>query len=47
MCRLQSGDYVAVQIVEGGGTLQAVPLGRTTLTEFVEIHGSAVPLDKF
>lgn len=46
--RLQPGDYVAVQVVEGGGgTLRAVPLARTTLMEFVSAHGTAVPLEVF
>lgn len=46
--RAVAGDYVAVQIVgAGGGTLQAVPLARTTLAEFVAVHGSAVPMEKF
>jgi MiaB/RimO family radical SAM methylthiotransferase len=44
----QPGDYVAVQVVEAtGGTLHAVPLGRTSITQFVGVHGSAVPLQTF
>jgi len=49
MVRLKPGDYVAVQITEGGGggTLRAVPLARTTLAEFVGQHGTALPLENF
>ena len=46
--RAEPGDYVAVQITDaGGGTLQAVPIARTTLAEFISVHGSAVPLEKY
>ena len=46
LVKLQPGDYVAVRVTEAGGaTLQAVPLARTTLTEFMARHGSAAPLD--
>lgn len=45
LVKLSVGDYVAVKIVEGGGgVLKGVPLGRTTMSEFVQKHGSAVPL---
>lgn len=44
LMRAQPGDYVAVQVTEGGGTLRARPLARTTLQEFVAVHGSAAPL---
>jgi tRNA A37 methylthiotransferase MiaB len=48
LVHVQPGDYVAVQVIEaGGGTLQAIPLGRTSIQEFVGIHGSAVPLEKY
>jgi tRNA A37 methylthiotransferase MiaB len=48
LVQIQAGDYVAVQIVQaGGGTLQAIPLGRTSIKQFVNIHGSAVPLEKY
>jgi tRNA A37 methylthiotransferase MiaB len=44
----QPGDYVAVQVVKAsGGTLHAVPLGRTSIKQFVDVHGSAVPLEKY
>jgi len=46
---IKPGDYVAVQIVNGGkgATLFAKPLARTTISEFVGEHGSALPLCKF
>ncbi|KAL4432197.1 hypothetical protein ABPG77_005959 [Micractinium sp. CCAP 211/92] len=47
LVRLQPGDYVAVEVTAGGGTLQARPLARTTLAEFVAVHGSAAPLQLF
>jgi hypothetical protein len=41
---LQRGDYVAVQIASAtGGTLQARALARTSVREFVGVHGSAAP----
>lgn len=42
--RLQPGDYVAVEVTKAGGTLRGRPLARTTLREFVAVHGSAAPL---
>uniref|UniRef100_A0A1D2A981 CDK5RAP1-like protein n=1 Tax=Auxenochlorella protothecoides TaxID=3075 RepID=A0A1D2A981_AUXPR len=43
--RLAPGDYAAVRVVAAtGGALRAVALARTTLTEFVAVHGSALPL---
>ena len=46
--QLQPGDYVAVQVEQAtGGTLLARPLARTTLQEFVGVHGSAAPLEVF
>jgi len=48
LVQIGPGDYVAVQVVQaGGGTLQAIPLGRTSIKQFVSIHGSAVPLEKY
>lgn len=45
---LQPGDYVAVQVMEaGGGTLGVKPLARTSIGEFVGVHGSAVPLETY
>jgi tRNA A37 methylthiotransferase MiaB len=45
LVKLGVGDYVAVKIVQGGGgVLSGVPLGRTTMTEFIQKHGCAVPL---
>ncbi len=41
---LQPGDYVAVEVTEAGGTLRGRPLARTTLQEFVAVHGSAMAL---
>lgn len=36
-----------VQVVSASaGTLTAVPLGRTTLREFVSVHGTAAPLHR-
>lgn len=31
-------------VAASAGTLTAVPLARTTLSEFVGVHGSAAPL---
>ncbi|KAL4421454.1 hypothetical protein ABPG75_010745 [Micractinium tetrahymenae] len=45
--RLQPGEYVAVEVTAAGGTLLARPLARTTLAEFVAVHGSAAPLELF
>ncbi len=44
---LRPGDYVAIQIIDGGtgGTLKGTPLGRTTIQEFTALHGTTVPLD--
>ena len=49
LVRIKPGDYVAVQIIDGGkgATLYAKPLARTTISEFVGEHGSALPLCKF
>jgi hypothetical protein len=44
LVRAQPGDYVAVEVTEAGGTLRTRPLARTTLREFVAVHGSAAPL---
>ena len=46
---LKPGDYVAVQILEGGGgaTLHGVALARTSIHEFVKLYGSTVPLQTF
>ncbi|KAL4855666.1 CDK5 regulatory subunit-associated protein 1 [Chlorella vulgaris] len=41
MVRLQPGDYVAVEVTGTGGTLQARPLARTTLSEFAVWQASA------
>ncbi|KAK9823298.1 hypothetical protein WJX72_001730 [[Myrmecia] bisecta] len=41
---LRPGDYVAVELQRAStGTLFATPLARTTLQEFVQFHGTAVP----
>lgn len=44
---LRPGDYVAIQIIDGGtgATLKGTPLGRTTIQEFTALHGTTVPLD--
>ena len=43
--RLQPGDYVAVRVTAPAlGSLPGVPLSRTTLAEFVGVHGTTVPL---
>ena len=49
LVQLMPGDYVAVQVVDGGrgSTLHCVPLARTTLKEFAGQHGSALPLNSF
>lgn len=45
LVQAQPGDYVAVEVVAASaGTLTAKPLGRTTLQDFVQLHGSAAPL---
>ena len=45
LVRAVAGDYVAVEIVAASsGTLRARPLARTSLREFVGVHGSAAPL---
>lgn len=42
--RAGAGDYVAVKIVVGGGgTLKGIPVARTSIREFVSVHGSTVP----
>lgn len=46
LARALPGDYVAVEVTAAaGGTLMARPLARTTLAEFVAVHGTAVPLE--
>lgn len=44
--QLQVGDYVSVEVmgVGGGGLLLGDALARTTLREFVQEHGSTVPV---
>jgi tRNA A37 methylthiotransferase MiaB len=43
--RLRPGDYAAVEVTAAtGATLHARVLARTTLAEFVLVHGSAAPL---
>jgi tRNA A37 methylthiotransferase MiaB len=39
------GDYAAVKIVDGGGggSMKGVALARTSIKEFVDVYGSAVP----
>ena len=45
--RLNTGDYVAVEIIPGGkgATLHAKALGRTTIKEFFNIHKTTLPLN--
>jgi hypothetical protein len=48
LVRLQPGDYVAVEVVGAtGGSLLARPLARTTIAEFVAVHGTPAPLQLF
>ena len=43
--RLQPGDYAAVRVTAPAlGSLPGVPLARTTLNQFVGVHGTTVPL---
>ena len=43
------GEYVAVQIIDGGGgsTLKGIPLAKTTIREFVDLYGTSVPLHTY
>lgn len=46
LVRLQPGDYVVVEVTAAtGGTLLARPLARTSIAEFVGMHGSPAPLE--
>ncbi|GAB4822700.1 hypothetical protein N2152v2_009746 [Parachlorella kessleri] len=46
LVRLQPGDYVAVEVIGAtGGSLLAVPLARTSIAEFVAMHGTPAPLE--
>jgi tRNA A37 methylthiotransferase MiaB len=41
---LEPGDYVAVEVTSAtASALQAKPLARTSVAEFVRFHGSTVP----
>ncbi len=41
--RMHPGDYVAVEIISGtASALQAQPLGPTSISAFVALHGSTV-----
>lgn len=46
---LKPGDYAAVEIIPGGtgATLHAKALGKTTIKDFVAIHRTTIPLDKY
>lgn len=46
---LKPGDYAAVEIIQGGkgATLHAKALAKTTIREFVALHQTTIPLNKY
>lgn len=46
---IRPGDYVAIEIIPGGkgATLHAKALARTTIKEFISLHQTTIPLNKY